>query len=407
MSVNCTRRELLLRGAAVVGLTAAGNAGRSLAAPANAAVGQKSPPSLPVAIQRCGSYDPRVLMPKFNRALDLIGGIASLVRDKTVTIKLNLTGGPWTKLGGLPAYRTYHVHPNFVAATCAALHEAGAKRIVLVESGYARKPLDEVMADGGWDINMINAAGDGKVLWEDTRNKGSWPGYSRLAVPWGGYLYPAFDLNSWYEKTDVLVSLAKLKDHANAGITMSVKNLFGIAPTSIYGDNYDGARKPTVDEQCVKARGDTFHKGSRQPPAGAPQELDPDSPRHWGHRVPRVTADLFGVRPVELCLVDGIETNRGGEGPWIKGVEPIQPHLLFAGRNGVCSDAICAAAMGYDPAAGHQEFPFMGDNHLDLLAQQGIGTNVVDDIEVRGLQLKEAIHPFNPQRLKVGAPIFR
>ena len=49
----------------------------------------------------------------------------------------------------------------------------------------------------------------------------------------------------------------------------------------------------------------------------------------------------------------------------------------------------------------------MGDNHLALLAQQGVGTNVVQDIEVRGLPLKEAIHPFNPNRLKVGEPIFQ
>ncbi len=297
MSVHCTRREMLTRGTAAVALAATAPALPALAAP-EAVANRNSAPSLPVAIQRCRSYEPKVLMPQLQQAFDLIGGIGPLMRGKTVTIKLNLTGGPWTKLGGLPAYQTYHVHPNFVAATCAAFHEAGANRIVLVESGYSRKPLDEVMADGGWDIAMINAAGGEKVLWEDTRNKGKWPSYSRLAVPWGGYLYPAFDLNSRYEKTDVFVSLAKLKDHANAGVTMAVKNLFGIAPTSIYGDNYDGARAPTVDEQCVKARGDTFHKGARQPPAGAPPEINPDSPRHWSHRVPRVTADLFSVRPV-------------------------------------------------------------------------------------------------------------
>ena len=172
-----------------------------------------------------------------------------------------MTGGPQSKLGGLPAYRTYHVHPNFVAATCAVLHDAGAKRIDLVESSYGRQTLDEAMAAGGWDIAMINASAAAKVVWADTRNKGTWPSYSRLVVPWGGYIYPAFDLNSHYEKTDFFISLAKLKDHANAGVTMSVKNLFGIAPTSIYGDNYDGARQAAVDEQSVTARGDTFHKG--------------------------------------------------------------------------------------------------------------------------------------------------
>ncbi len=346
-------------------------------------------------------------MARLTKALDLIGGIDRLVRGKTVTIKLNLTGGPQWKLGGLPAHRTYHVHPEFVAATCAALENAGAKKIVLVESGYSRDPLEKIMADGGWDIDRINAAGGGRVTWEDTRNKGTWSGYSRLTVPWGGYLYPAFDLNSRYEKTDVFISLAKLKDHANAGVTMSVKNLFGIAPTSVYGDNYDGARNPKVDEDCVSARGDTLHKGQRQPPAGVPQEIDPDSPRHWSHRVPRVTADLFGARPVDLCLVDGIETNRGGEGPWIKGVQPIKPDLLLAGLNGVCTDAVCTAAMGYDPAAAHKEFPFMGDNHLALLADKGVGTNRIDEIEVRGLSLKEAMYPFNPMHLKVGEPIFQ
>ena len=63
--------------------------------------------------------------------------------------------------------------------------------------------------------------------------------------------------------------------------------------------------------------------------------------------------------------------------------------------------------MGYDPTAGHGEFPFMGDNHLALLAQQGIGTNDPQEIEVRGLPLQEAVHEFNPKRLKVGQPIFR
>jgi uncharacterized protein (DUF362 family) len=346
-------------------------------------------------------------MAKLTTALDLIGGIDRMVRGKTVTIKLNLTGGPRWQLGGLPAHRTYHVHPEFVAATCAALDQAGAKRIILVESGYSHQKLEDVMSAADWDIGRINAAGGGRVSWEDTRNQGSWASYSRLAVPWGGYLYPAFDLNSRYEKTDLFVSLAKLKDHANAGVTMSVKNLFGIAPTSIYGDNYDGAGNPKVDEQCVTARGDTLHKGERKPPSGVPQEIDPESSRHWSHRVPRATADLFGARPVDLCLVDGIETNRGGEGPWIKGVQPIKPNLLFAGINGVCTDAICTAAMGYDPTAKHREFPFMGDNHLALLAQQGVGTNVVADIEVRGLALEQAVHPFNPQRLKVGEPIFQ
>ncbi|MBM4093958.1 MAG: DUF362 domain-containing protein [Planctomycetes bacterium] len=405
---HCHRRAFLRHGAA---LAASATLGTLLPrSRVNAAALRRLPPpapSAPVAIQRCDSYDPTQLMTRLNEALDLIGGIRQLVANKTVTVKLNLTGGPRWKLGGLPAYQTYHVHPQFVAATCAALHHAGATKIVLVESGYSRDPLDTVMAAGGWDIEQINRAGGGVVSWEDTRHMGSWKGYSRLAVPWGGFIYPAFDLNTRYEKTDVFVSLAKLKDHANAGVTMAVKNLFGIAPTSLYGDVRDGAGNAAIDEQTTSARGDTFHKGIRMPPAGAPQEIDPNSPREWSYRVPRVTADLYGARLPDLCLVDGIETNRGGEGPWIQGVEPITPHLLLAGTNGVCTDAVCTAAMGYDPMAHHGQFPFMGDNHLMLLAEKGIGAIDPAEIEVRGLALKDAVHPFNPKRLKVGDPIFR
>ena len=59
--------------------------------------------------------------------------------------------------------------------------------------------------------------------------------YSRMVVPHGGYIFPAFDLNHSYEDCDVFVSLAKMKEHATAGITLSMKNCFGLTPATIYG----------------------------------------------------------------------------------------------------------------------------------------------------------------------------
>ena len=112
-----------------------------------------------MAIARCTAYDPQPLFAKLTEALDAIGGIQQLVSGKTVAIKLNLTGGPRMKLGGLPAHDTYHVHPNFVAATCAALHQAGAKKIVLLESAYDRRSLEQIMSEGGWNIAEINRCG--------------------------------------------------------------------------------------------------------------------------------------------------------------------------------------------------------------------------------------------------------
>jgi uncharacterized protein (DUF362 family) len=356
----------------------------------------KDAPTSPVAIQRCESYEPQLLRGKLDEALDSIGGIKKLVSGKTVTVKINVTGGPG-KLGGLPGFRTYHVHPNMVAAVCAALADAGAQRIVIVESQYSPKTPEEVLSGGGWDVAAIKSAGGQRVSFEDTRNRGRWPQYSKLAVPWGGFIFPAFLVNPCYEKTDVFLSLSKWKDHICAGVTMSVKNLFGITPTSLYGSD-------APNENSLTARGDVLHNGKKQVPSGVPAEVDHKLPAQWKHRVPRITADALGARPVDLAIVDGIETNRGGEGPWCKGVEPIQPKLFFVGRNAVCTDAVCTAAMDYDPQAPHGQFPFPGDNHLLLLSQVGVGAIDPQRIEVLGLPLAKAIFPFNPKRLPLDIP---
>lgn len=47
-------------------------------------------------------------------------------------------------------------------------------------------------------------------------------------------MFSALDLNQAYEDTDVMVSLAKMKNHLTAGVTLSMKNLFGITPNSLY-----------------------------------------------------------------------------------------------------------------------------------------------------------------------------
>lgn len=401
MAGKISRREML-RGVGAAGLLAAGGLPVRAAETNRPNPGpdrSKTAPTAPVSISRCESYEPQLLRRRLDETLDRIGGIKSLVQGKHVTIKLNTTGGPKAgKLGGLAPYLTYHVHPNIVAALCAAVHDAGATRIVLVESSYETHPLEEIFAAGEWDTRAIKAAGGHTVEFLDTRNRGPFPKYSRLKVPWGGFVYPAYDVSGAYEKTDVFISLSKLKDHGAAGVTMGAKNLFGIAPTALYGGD-------APNENTVDFRGPVLHDGSKKVPAGVPAELDhgvavKDSDR----RVPRVTADLVGCRPIDLVVIDGIQTNRGGEGPWMEGVRPLEPKLIFAGRNVVTNDAICAAVMGYDPQADHFKFPFQGENHLKLLAQVGVGTNDPKRIEVVGLSVQQALFPFNPKRLPVGKP---
>jgi uncharacterized protein (DUF362 family) len=341
---------------------------------------------MPVAIQRCESYDPGLVREKLNAALRLLGGIDKLVRGKTVTVKMNLTGNI-QELCGLPAGRTYHIHSSVAAALCAALNDAGAKRIALVEAFYYREPVEKVLTMAGWDLAAMRSAGGQKVVFENTKNRGSWSGYSRLKVPWGGYLFPSVDINQWYEKTDVFISLSKLKEHAVAGVTMACKNLFGVLPTALYGDD-------APNEDTVQARVGMIHNGEKPLPAGVAGQIDRGIPRHPGYRVPRVVADVVCARPVDLAVIDGIDTIRGGEGYWNAGVEAISPKLLLVGRNAVCTDAVCTAVMGYDPTANHKQPPFPGENYLRLLADAGVGTNDVRRIEVRGLPLKDALCPF-------------
>ena len=386
-------QAMLKRGLATAGVVASGAgpaiAWRSACAAPPQTDRSADAPSAPVAVVRCGSYEPRVLRPLLEQAFDLCGGTKPLVQNKTVTVKLNLTGMTWDPVFGLPAQETYQTQPNTVAALCAILADAGAKAIVLVENLYWEKPFEQVLTENGWDVKAIISAGQHRVTFEDTRNRGRFPTYSRLAVPWGGFLYPAFDVNQRFEKTDVLVSLAKLKQHATAGITGVIKNCFGNTPSSIYGDDGPG-------EGALKHRAAMFHGGGKQPPAGAPQELEHGLPKKGTVRVPRITADIYGARPADLGIIDGVRTISGGEGHWNRGIALQEPKLLLVGRNGVCTDAIATAVMGFDPLAEHGRSPFQGDNHLRLLASVGMGTNDPARIEVRGLPLKDAVFPFPP-----------
>jgi uncharacterized protein (DUF362 family) len=231
-----TRRDVLAGGLGLASLALASR----LIPQAQAAVPadrSATAATMPVAIQRCESYDPAVVTERMKTALDMIGGIGLLVRSKTVTVKINLTGSGENVLGR-PASRTYHVHPAVVGALVTALDAAGAKRINIVECCCYNATMEDVLAKiCKWDLAAIKAAGNQKVFFENTRNRGSFPSYSPLKVPWGGYLWPAFHLNSHYVKTDVFISVGKLKDHASAGVTMACKNVFGSIPMALYGDD--------------------------------------------------------------------------------------------------------------------------------------------------------------------------
>lgn len=354
-----------------------------------------SAPATPVSIAKCPSYDDDVVG-KLGTLFDQIGGIGGLVRGKTVTVKLNLVGNPNNRYPGYLPNVTHNVNPTVVGACCHLLAKAGASRIRLVESGggVGVDSLEEYMLDGGWNVKALRAIAS-QIEFERTHNLGKGKRYSRLKVPFGGHMFPAYDLNHSYEDTDVFVTIAKLKYHATAGVSLSLKDCFGITPNSIYGDDA-GVDQP--NESAQQSRGTVFHKGERGPSKSAPQELHPMSPRDGGYRVPRIVVDLVAARPIDLQIIDGIESCVGGEGPWIKGSKYAHPGVLLVGRNPVCTDAVATAVMGYNPRADRGTPPFRnGDNVLKLAEAVGIGTTDLSRIDVRGVPIRNAVYDFEAQ----------
>ena len=366
-----------------------------LAAGAGAAIslrqGRAEAPAGRVAIAKCKTYGPE-LTATLDRMFDQIGGLGRLVNGKTVAIKINLTGSPQMRLGYLPAESAHWTHPRVIGATMHLMDLAGAKRIRLLESPWSTaEPLPEYMMEGNWEPRDLTGAA-AHVEFENTNYLGNAKRYSRFQVPKGGHMFASYDLNHSYEDCDVFVSIAKMKDHATAGVTLSMKNCFGITPCTIYGDGA-GVDEPSLVPRG--GRGSVIHAGKRQPSKSSVGENDPAGPREGGYRVPRVVADLVNARPIHLAIIDGIESMAGGEGPWIKGVRPIQPGLLLAGTNCVSTDAVAMAVMGYDPMADRGTPPFeTADSTLRLAEELGAGTRDLKRIEVAGVPIQQALFKF-------------
>ncbi len=351
----------------------------------------KEAPTAPVSIAKCPSYSEDIAA-TLATMFDQIGGAGRLVKNKTVTIKLNLTGSPALRFQGHALGSTHYTHPKTLMAMIAILDKAGARRIRLVESAWATSgPLEEYMLDSGWNVRAMQGLTP-RLEFENTNALGKGKKYSRLKVPSGGYVFPAYDLNHAYEDTDVFMSMAKLKNHATCGVTLSMKNIFGITPASIYGDD---AGESEPNENPGKGRVNVCHMGKRGPSKSAPQEIDPASSRVPEHRMPRIVAELVSARPIDIAYIDGVETMAGGEGPWIRGVRWVRPGVMLLGTNPVTTDAVATAVMGYDPRADRGTAPFQNcDSTLKLAEALGAGTRDLKRIEVVGTSIDAARFPF-------------
>jgi hypothetical protein len=259
--------------------------------------------------------------------------------------------------------------------------------------------LEEVMRSQNWKPeDILNAAPN--VEFENTNYLGQGKKYSRLMVPSGGLVFPGYDLNHSYEDCDVFISHAKMKEHAATGVTLSMKNVYGTTPITIYGDG-SGIDEPSIRPQG--SRGGVFHMGRRGPSKSAPQQVAAaaDLPKDAGYRLPRIVAELNTARPVHLAIIDGIrtvtgaETNYGGSRPQAA----IRPGVIVAGTNTVATDAVAMSVMGFDPLADRGKAPFANsDSTLRFGEELGVGIRDLKRNEVTGVPIADVLFDYSAVR---------
>jgi len=126
----------------------------------------------------------------------------------------------------------------------------------------------------------------------------------------------------------LLVSISSLKNWARNGVSMGLKNMFGVLPGKHYGWNKG-------DHSFVSGTLALSHRG-------------PNSPNADEDELSKTVVDICSVRAPDLSIVDGMTALHGQwEPPENRRLERLD--LLIAGFDPVAVDAVGAEIMGYDP----------------------------------------------------------
>lgn len=214
------------------------------------------------------------------------------VAGKTVVLKPNFVE--------LDVTGVVNTHPALVAAAIEAFRREGARRVMVAEGpGHHRDTEHLLTASDLYSVLRETRTRYVDLNSDDARAVPVRSHYTGLA-----HLYfPETVLSA-----DLLVSMPKLKTHHWAGVTLSMKNMFGCIPGAIYG----------------------FPKNVLHG-AGIPQSI----------------LDINSTLPVRrFAIVDGI-VGMEGNGP-IQG-EPRSCGAVIFGEDPVAVDATAARLMTIDP----------------------------------------------------------
>jgi len=225
-------------------------------------------------------------------------------------------------------------HPLLVGAAVEAFRSLGARKVIVGEgAGHCR--------DG---ILGLEVSGLGEVL----RSYDA-PFVDLNLAPWrqrpnlGGLTHlRSYALPQVLEQADWIVSMPKMKTHHWAGVTISMKNLFGVMPGAVYGW--------------------------------------PKNALHFAG-IPGSILDINATVRPDLAIVDGI-LGMEGDGPLMG--TPKAAGVLAIGRNLPAVDATCARVMGVDPF----KLPYLG-------ATSGwLGPIHERNIDQRGESIRSVQTPF-------------
>ena len=314
--------------------------------------------SAQVAVTQAFDYsDSSLIKQKVQHLFEAIGGISDVVSagDK-VAIKINLTGGMSAvgqdRLQGVDVRESTWTHPEVLRAGCELIIDSGVK----AENIYIVEAI--------WDAASYNDFGykdiqrDLGLQFINLNSPAPYSSFIDQAVGDNRFYYKSFKLNPILTEVNAFISIPKMKQHYDAGVTHSMKNLVGIVPMEQY-------MLPSMQgwRSALHYQGGNIRT-----------------------HLPRSICDLNMARPVNLAIIDGIKNAEGGEGPWNPTFKPAEYHLLLAGKDPVASDSIASLQMGNDPEAPKLRLPGGEecDNYLHLAKQRGMGTNVLDEIELVG-----------------------
>ncbi len=296
--------------------------GLSLAATTGLAIRQSWPTRVPirrparsrVAVLRCDRYEscPRVIE-------DGLRLLAPKVRGKHFVLKPNLV-----------EYKpnvAINTHPMVIAGAIEALHHLGAASVVVAEGPGHVRDTHLLLEECGL-ADQLKAVGRTKFVdlnFDEVTRVPLRTGLTGLRELW----FPNTVLAA-----DVLISMPKVKTHHWAGMTLSLKNLFGIVPGSVYGW--------------------------------------PKNILHW-EGIDRSIVEIAAAVPIHYVIADGIVAMKGN-GPLHGDSTPLG-RLIFA-DDPVAADATCCRLMDISPVT---------IRHLTLAAQLGnVGESAIDRVGESG-----------------------